>query len=1061
MKPIKLILSAIGPYADTMPEINFEQFEPKGLFLISGDTGAGKTTLFDAICFALYGETSGTYRDTKNLRSEYAKSSAESFVDFYFSHQGRNYHVYRKPSYDRPKLRGNGVITEKEKAVFCCEGETPIEGISNVNEAVKELLRIDAKQFKQIAMIAQGEFYNLLNATTDTRTVILRKIFKTEGYQKIEFRLKGLMDESNRMKVSTESSIVQYFNDVTAVEESELYEELFLLKSNAEGSKSAWNLQEFLDILDRIIKEDNHALENKKKETEEEESILDEKKKMLATARTNNEFINRYATLLDGKKKLDNRKAEIKELESGLERQKTAVREIKPIYDSWISKQNEATSIKKEIEEKEQALMQANEKFEKAKADLEESLKSEPKAEELKRRIDQINEDQGNYEKRDQLIDAVNGLKKTEDSLREENGELEEAKKKLKNKISTLEQEISKLQGKPERLIEIKNIGEKLKQLKKDIDEVISEKIPGHKEKKEALKEKQKDFEKKQIQYNNALEKRRTAQNILEKCRAGILAQGLAEGDKCPVCGSVHHPELAVLPKESVSEDEFKKLQDKEEQAEDAKNNALLAAENERTSLNANEDHLRINLLDCLENDLLGTVDCEGKLLEELFPLISEAQKRAEKLISENIKSELAVEKECKQLEASKKKLDSARGKETDELRIKTEEYHKRSENNRIALAENNALLETLSKLQYDNWDTASSERDRLWEEVDRIEKAILSAQTEKTEAEKARAEIGAAIGTLKRTYEKQRTEETELSKKFAEILAKRGFADTEQFRGYVVVEEVIARNEKAINEYHQQVNTNAVQIKQAEADAKDKVIINIQDIQSAIDVQTEKVNGLRKQKNDISFRIQNNLEKQKNISALSTNLEKWRKDHSIHTRLYNLVKGQTGKGKITLEQYIQAAGFDTIILAANRRLFPMSDGQYELFRQEDSLGRKSNIFLDLEVLDNFTGHRRPVGSLSGGESFKASLSLALGLSDTVSSHFGGIQMDALFVDEGFGTLDRKSLENAMDILINLSGANKLVGIISHREELMDNIPQQIKIKKSKNGSQITIDNGL
>ena len=166
-------------------------------------------------------------------------------------------------------------------------------------------------------------------------------------------------------------------------------------------------------------------------------------------------------------------------------------------------------------------------------------------------------------------------------------------------------------------------------------------------------------------------------------------------------------------------------------------------------------------------------------------------------------------------------------------------------------------------------------------------------------------------------------------------------------------------------------------------------------------------------------------------------------------------------KAKITFEQYIQAAGFDNIIAAANRRLLPMSEGQYELYRKEDSNDKKSKTILNLEVQDNFTGHRRPVGNLSGGESFKASLSLALGLSDTVSSNLGGVQMDALFVDEGFGTLDRKSIENAMDILINLSGTDKLVGIISHREELMENIPQQIRVTKTKNGSRIEIDSGF
>ena len=207
-----------------------------------------------------------------------------------------------------------------------------------------------------------------------------------------------------------------------------------------------------------------------------------------------------------------------------------------------------------------------------------------------------------------------------------------------------------------------------------------------------------------------------------------------------------------------------------------------------------------------------------------------------------------------------------------------------------------------------------------------------------------------------------------------------------------------------------------------------------------------------------ISFKIDSNKEKYKNIKEQGIELEKFSKEYNICKRLYNLVKGQTGNGKITLEQYVQAAGFDAIIRAANRRLLPMSEGQYELYRTKDSLGKKSNTFLDLEALDNYTGHRRPVGNLSGGESFKASLSLALGLSDTVSSNLGGVQMDALFIDEGFGTLDKKSIENAMDILLSLSGSNKLLGIISHREELKDNIPQKILIEKTREGSNIRVE---
>lgn len=274
----------------------------------------------------------------------------------------------------------------------------------------------------------------------------------------------------------------------------------------------------------------------------------------------------------------------------------------------------------------------------------------------------------------------------------------------------------------------------------------------------------------------------------------------------------------------------------------------------------------------------------------------------------------------------------------------------------------------------------------------------------------------------------------------------------------YVVTEAAITSSDKEINEYKQAVATNRKQLLDAKSDAKGKKLIDIEALKEVCDEQSAYVDLLRKKCNNSEARIHTNEEKKKSILERRDELEKACKENAICRRLYELVRGTTGKGKITLEQYIQAAGFDGIIAAANRRLLPMSDGQYELYRQEDSLGRKSNTFLDLEVLDNYTGHRRPVGNLSGGESFKASLSLALGLSDTVSSNLGGVQMDALFVDEGFGTLDRKSIDSAMEILINLTGSNKLVGIISHREELMENIPQQIKVRKTKDGSQISIE---
>ena len=380
------------------------------------------------------------------------------------------------------------------------------------------------------------------------------------------------------------------------------------------------------------------------------------------------------------------------------------------------------------------------------------------------------------------------------------------------------------------------------------------------------------------------------------------------------------------------------------------------------------------------------------------------------------------------------------------------------NENKKTQIA---TTLETLKILGFSDWNTAKKEMDQASKEAKAIMDALDNASKKKQEAEKKVESVKSAIETMKKTEARLSKDEEKLRTGFEELLEASAFESVENMLEFVVDEAEIAEGEEQINDYKTSVATNKKQLKQAKEDAKGKTYVDVEALEETCKEQNETVEAHREIVNDINYRITNNEEKLAKIREQKGELEKVRKEHAVCERLYKLVKGTTSNGKITLEQYIQAAGFDGILMAANKRLYPMSDGQYELYRQEDSLGKKSNTFLDLEVLDNYTGHRRPVGNLSGGESFKASLSLALGLSDTVSSNLGGVQMDALFVDEGFGTLDRKSIDNAMDILINLSNANKLVGIISHREELMENIPQQICVKKTKDGSKLTVETGL
>lgn len=1060
MKPIKLIMSAFGPYAGEMPAIEFSQFEDKGLFLISGDTGAGKTTIFDAICFALYGETSGRFRDTKNLRSEYAKESTETYVDFYFTHQGRDYHVWRRPEYERKKQRGTGVTSIKENAIFYSGDSSPIEGKTQVNEAVKDLLHIDEKQFKQIAMIAQGEFWALLNAKTDDRTKILRTIFQTSGYNNIEYRLKDRMDASYKLKAKTEDSIVQYFADVSVDADDELAEQLSNLQSRAKRSGSAWNLEEIIDMLKSVIDSDKAKLEAADSELKAIEKEYDESKEALATAETNNAFITKLEGLKEKEKELKEKKKEIDEKEALLTRQKLATREVNPVYLLWKEKETSVKEIQSQIEEKKEGVKTASDKADEAREILSKAKKEQPEADKLQKLINKIEEEKKKYQQRDELVSEIENLEEEAGGFAKEEKALEEREKALKDEIKKLKDIVKALKDVPGKLTEIKSLSEKYQDLLNSIDAIVDSRVSERETKKKDLEKKQKAYKDAFDAYEKANKERIEAEKILGDCRAGILAEGLEEGQKCPVCGSVHHPELAKIPKEAITEEAFKELRDKEDTLQTEKSTANTVAVTAKTSLAEYEDRMRVDIIDCLEDKLLGK-EVSGKELDDLVNEIKDAQDIVKDRIKENTKQQNALENDSKALIKAEKDLEDAQGQKTETLAQDKETFSKRKQITEKLKAEKEAVLKTLTKLSFDSWEIAESERNIAKTKKKSILDQIEKLDEESKKAEKTLASEKSALETLDKSLTKEK-EETEYRKqKLEEIVKKNRFESVDEVLKFVMSEDEIEEVDDEISNYKQEFTTNKKQLEDAEKDAQGREYIDVEQLKEKCNSQKDEVAKKRDVSNSIKNRLKGNEDKLEKISSQESELDKVRKENGICTRLYNLVKGTTGNGKITLEQYIQAAGFDGIIAAANRRLLPMSDGQYELFRQEDSLGKKSNTFLDLEVLDNTTGHRRPVGNLSGGESFKASLSLALGLSDTVSMNLGGIQMDALFVDEGFGTLDRKSIENAMDILINLSGTSKLVGIISHREELMENIPQQIRVKKTKEGSKLTIETGL
>ena len=1055
MKPIKLIISAFGPYAVTMPEIDFTQFDGNGLFLISGKTGAGKTMILDAISFALYGTASGSFRDTKNLRSEFAKDDVESYVDFYFSHQGKEYHIRRYPSYERTNRNGKKT-EEAEKVTFFYPDGTSIEGVKNVDGAkgnpgiIRELLHIDAKQFKQIAMIAQGEFRNLLTAKTEERTEILRTIFMTESYKNMENRLKERMDASCKSKELIENSILQYFAEVKPCDEEET--KLWLLDEQQKLSavKSTWNRQELLDGIQKVISADRSALEQVKTKLESEEKKLEKTNELLAVAETNNALIAKREAYAVIEKQLQEQAPEMDKLSQLLEKQKSARRIVYPKYEAWDTKNKELEATKQQIQENEKYLVMEQQNAEDAGKKLDEAKAKRPEAESFLTKINQIDEELPKYQQRDALKTKLQTLTAEKKELAESSAVLVQREQSIMADMKKMQEDIERYKDVPEKLVAEKANINKLHTTYDKITNIIKNSVPNWKDKKSSFEKEQKNYLAEREQYESMNHSLLHAEKELENSRAGILASKLKENEECPVCGAVHHPKLATLSETSITEAEFKKLQKDYKEQEAIKSKALAVAESAKTALEETERWLKNEIRECLSEADTNSLE---EMLEKVYCAESETSEKIEML-----------EQTITNLESNRQLLVNAQTKvksyqETDLVEIKNakEKLSEDSFRNEKDFSETNAILDTIGQLNFENAALAQANRNNYIKARENILKNIEQTDMDKKKADEAIHRRQATLVVLNKSLEIQNTEEINLKEALDNAVKEEKFIDIDEMKVYAVSESSIVRNENTLTNYHLDVKTNKAQLEEARKAAEGKSLMDLEDLKKTKEEQNQLVNQYYANVVTIGNRIELNADRKANIEKQSMELDKTEKNHEVNVRLYNLVRGTTGNGKLTLEQYIQASGFDSIIKAANRRLFPMSDGQYELLRQKDSLGKKTNTFLDLEVLDKDTGERRPVSDISGGESFKASLSLALGLSDTIANNIGGVQMDALFVDEGFGSLDKESIQSAMDVLLEQSGKNKLVGVISHREELIESIPQQIRITKTEKGSNFTV----
>lgn len=1081
MKPTKLVMQAFGAYAE-QTEIDFTQFEEKGLFLICGDTGAGKTTIFDAISYALYGEASGSYRDTKNLKSEYVDKKVESFVDFYFTHQGKDYHVCRKPSFKYTNRNGKP-DEQAEKVIFYQPDGTTLEGAKNVDGtkekpgAIPQLLNMDAGQFMQVAMIAQGEFWKLLNAKTNERTEILRTIFQTDAYKKLELKLKNRMDVSFAARKEKEQSISQSFREVK-VDPAEISEgisgilaedlaedpeeqprsvvqRICDLQEKLQDSKAVWNIEEMLTLLQAVIGEDTEKAKQKETVLAQAEEELRKLQGTLVSAKDNNAILERYARTKEAQEVLESQKGLFEERRIQLDRTKQATYKVKPEYDAWSAKEHEWERTKQLITDGAQTLVDCQTRAGMADAKVKETEALRPEAEQCQKIVDKVREEEPRYKEREMLQHELGQIQLQLATEEQQEAALVTAEQMLQKRIGELQEQQAVWKEEPQQLAQAQAAHDKLLDSQKKTESIAKNLIPAWRRKQQELEEAQREYRENQDAYESAKEAFTHADRLYRANLVGILASDLAEGEPCPVCGATHHEKLATLVEASVTAEQCKELKAVEEKKLDAFNQATASASSLRAVVQAKGQQIKEEIRGCMTPEFIGGVEA----LEELIASFERQRAKLVDAVAQSRERLDTLQKNCEKLREVEAMLARAQGTEMARLAEQRKSLVEERQSLIAKQAASQATLAALQTLSYPDWEAAMQAGNHALARVTEIQTALDTAAKEKRSADEAVARVQASIATQKQALEQQKSDAQMLKQRLNEKLTACQFASIEEMQAQVATDAEIHAEEAKLADYDKKVTEVAARLSQLEQeqDARHRTLVDLEQLQQEHTSKRVQVETLRTALQAIIFRIQNNCEKQQNIRAQQVAYEKAKKENDTSYRLYTLVSGQTRNGKITFEQYIQAAGFDSILQAANRHLLPMSDNQFQLYRQTNAVGKQTNTFLDLEVLDISTGKRRPVGNLSGGESFKASLSLALGLSDTIAENRGGIQMDALFVDEGFGTLDSKSLEETKDALLSMSGENKLVGIISHRDELMD-IPQKLRVTKGRGGSRIQME---
>ncbi|MCK8058002.1 MULTISPECIES: AAA family ATPase [unclassified Fusibacter] len=1042
MRLLTLAIQAFGPYKDHS-FIDFTAFEENGLFLLTGPTGSGKTAIFDAIAFALYGESSGQERSGESLRSHHADEAFLTEVTLTFELRGSSYKVIRSPKQLKPKARGEGWTEHKGDAQFhdLSNQVEPIVGIKDVNGVIESLLGVNASQFRQIMMIPQGDFRKLLLSESKEREKILSKLFGTSAYEKLT---SDLVEKAASLKKNIDD-VIKHSKGVIAGLDDSIHPEIVNFKEAEIPDVSGLIIQ-----LKDVLKELESSIQEKKLELSVSRKELKDKIAFIEQLKQHNENIVDYKALIETQKTLSSQKERIDAIEKSVEKH-ILYKELQALSESGKKSGEKITMLS----EKKISALEAVENARALVSKLE-SVLARLNSQAKKQEITELNES----------IFKLKELEKIFFEVSELCTRIRSNKQKIETISKSLEEGEEQLAGMTLKEVEIDRLSELTIHHTATINQLLVRKngitlkqanLNGLIQKVEnwyELDEKRKKGE--LIEYGLREKADKSKRRWMEVKKeyhlnqAAILAQDLEDGKPCLVCGSTAHPSPALTETAIVLEDvevaEKTYLTDQEKAANLQRDIHHLKTQIDDLKIEVKGKASEFNLEPSVDSSYGFLKELRGELFK-VDTQLDELEKEMYQLHSMVNHNHLLID-DLKRQVKNKETLNALIKSELNELTTRKQKLHQ-DEKNRLDHIERLGSYETVEALK--------SDQEKINEKLLSYQNELDVARTRQTKSNELIARASSAIEQYESQMETLHVEKNEVDHQLIMRCEALGLDPMTDWSSELLSAAELEEATRSLKSHELATNDVASKLNILSAKLTDFEIIDLSGENAEL-ARLEEANA------SLSHQYEADVSKKAStenaIRLLSGNERMFNektKSYRVVSRMARMAKGDNPK-KLSFERYVLAMYLEDVLNMANTRLALLTDRRFRLLRLEESDHKSKQAGLELAVFDAYTGLNRHVKTLSGGEAFKASLSLALGLSDVVERYAGGIRLDTLLIDEGFGTLDAESLDQAINCLIALNEAGRTVGVISHVADLKERIMNKIIVTPSINGSLIRME---